>query len=208
LHEAVDLLPKEADEGTVVPAATFTPADNYKHTTSHKAVLALYELIGGCLANNTEPDMEPLFAMAAQEAETAAFTAAAANGNKKALQQFMQQQQQQAGQGSGSSAQQQQRQGEGATASGADEPRPAAAWFPSAGAGDQPAESAVSGGSSSKAGSGGGAASSGQQQQQQEPKQPQEPKQQQSQLQQVQGLASIQWYDARARVAVKRVAHW
>jgi hypothetical protein len=45
-------------------------------------------------------------------------------------------------------------------------------------------------------------------QQQEQAAQQQEPKQQHPQHVQVQGLASIQWYDARARVAVKRVAHW
>jgi hypothetical protein len=201
LHAEVDLLPKEADEGTVVPAATFTPADHYKHTTSHKAVLALYELIGGCLASNTEQDMEPLFAMAAQEAESAAFAAAAAKGNKKALQQLMQQQQQSAASSAAQSQLQQQQQAQAADAASSSDARPAAAWFP-----------ASDGGADSSAAAGSAPGKPQQQQQQQEAKQ-QDSKQQQElkQLQQalqVQGLAALQWYDARARVAVKRVAHW
>ena len=60
LHESLELLPRVATEGTVVPEATFTPADSYKHETSHKAVLALYELIGGCLSTNTDSLVEEI----------------------------------------------------------------------------------------------------------------------------------------------------
>jgi hypothetical protein len=60
LHESVELLPRVATEGTVVPEATFSPADTYTHETSHKAVLALYELIGGCLSTNTDGLVEEI----------------------------------------------------------------------------------------------------------------------------------------------------
>jgi hypothetical protein len=60
LAHQVDTLPKEAAEGTVVPEATFNPAESYHHAVSHKAVLALYELIGGCLCSNTDDMVEDL----------------------------------------------------------------------------------------------------------------------------------------------------
>jgi hypothetical protein len=78
-------------QGTVMPEATFAPADAYMHATSHKAILAMYELIGGCLSPNTDSLLEEEVAAVVEAARKRKAAAEAAEAAKRREEQEAQQ---------------------------------------------------------------------------------------------------------------------
>lgn len=170
LKSECDVLPRHAAEGAVLPEATFEPADHYQHTTTHTAVMALYELIGACLSTNTDNLIQDHMAPVLDVSGSS-------------------------GSGGGQDASTSGRTSTGSSmtnvqSSGQDAVRPGGAWM----AHDLRTNSGTLLDDSTDDSSAQAVVTATQQQQLQ-------PKQQQS-------VSAVRWYDARARVAVKRVAHW
>ncbi len=246
LKEGCDVLPKAAEEGSVLPEATFAPAENYEHSTTHAAVMALYDLVGACVSSNTDEMVADLAAAAAVQpvgkagGTTMAAAAVAAAAASPAR----------GGEGSG-----------GTTATGTAAAAAAqkaagggspskwggGAWFPespsTAAPSSAPAAATAVAASPSKqqqaeqqqgetrvsdcldlgdealgldeldiastapassAPSGSKAGPKGQPQQQQPPS----PAAKAKGAPRLTNVAGVHWYDARARCAIKRVAHW